>query len=136
MAGDDDGDDLREDGDGEEDDRQASQFGGVGALGRPIDDLPHDERAGEQQQGARGDERAEADPTTSVGPEEGGQGAPARGGRCRHGPSLLSPVRSRDMDSDTTSSVATVEQPVDDDALVEEELLVEEISIDGMCGVY
>ena len=24
----------------------------------------------------------------------------------------------------------------DDDALVEEELLVEEISIDGMCGVY
>ena len=40
------------------------------------------------------------------------------------------------MDSDTTGSVATVEQPVDDDALVEEELLVEEISIDGMCGVY
>jgi mycofactocin precursor len=40
------------------------------------------------------------------------------------------------MDSDTATPVATVEQPVDDDALVEEELLVEEISIDGMCGVY
>lgn len=25
---------------------------------------------------------------------------------------------------------------VDDDVLVEEELLVEELSIDGMCGVY
>ena len=40
------------------------------------------------------------------------------------------------MDSDTTSSVATVEQPVEDNARVEEELLIEEISIDGMCGVY
>ncbi len=26
--------------------------------------------------------------------------------------------------------------PVDDSELVEEDLLVEEISIDGMCGVY
>ena len=26
--------------------------------------------------------------------------------------------------------------PADDEQLVEEELLVEEISIDGMCGVY
>jgi mycofactocin precursor len=40
------------------------------------------------------------------------------------------------MDSDTATPVATVEQPSEDDALVEEELLVEEISIDGMCGVY
>ena len=40
------------------------------------------------------------------------------------------------MDSDTATPVATVEQPVDDDTLIEEELLVEEISIDGMCGVY
>jgi mycofactocin precursor len=40
------------------------------------------------------------------------------------------------MDSDTATPVATVELPVDADALVEEELLVEEISIDGMCGVY
>jgi mycofactocin precursor len=135
-AGDDDGDDLRDDGDGEEDDRETNQFDGFGALGRPVDDLTHDERAGEHQQRARRDERAEPDPTTSVGPEEGDQGAPAGGGRCRHGPSLLSPVRSRVMDSDTATPVATVEQPVDDDALVEEELLVEEISIDGMCGVY
>jgi len=27
-------------------------------------------------------------------------------------------------------------QAMDDDELVEDELLVEEISIDGMCGVY
>jgi mycofactocin precursor len=27
-------------------------------------------------------------------------------------------------------------EPTDTDTLVEEELLVEEISIDGMCGVY
>ena len=112
------------------------QFGGVGALGRPVDDLAHDERAGEHQQRAGRDERAEPDPTTSVGPEQGDQGAPAGGGRCRHRPSLLSPVRSRVMDSDTATPVATVEQPVDDDTLIEEELLVEEISIDGMCGVY
>jgi mycofactocin precursor len=37
------------------------------------------------------------------------------------------------MENDT----ATLEQaPAADDTLVEEELLVEEISIDGMCGVY
>ena len=47
------------------------------------------------------------------------------------------------MDTDTATPVATVDQPVDqlvDDVelveLVEEDLLVEEISIDGMCGVY
>ena len=32
---------------------------------------------------------------------------------------------------------AAVEAPaVDDDALLEEDLLVEDVSIDGMCGVY
>jgi mycofactocin precursor len=40
------------------------------------------------------------------------------------------------MDSDTATPVATVEQPSAEEVLVEEELLVEEISIDGMCGVY
>jgi mycofactocin precursor peptide MftA len=40
------------------------------------------------------------------------------------------------MDSDTATPIAPVEQSSDDEALVEEELLVEEISIDGMCGVY
>lgn len=30
----------------------------------------------------------------------------------------------------------TVGRPTDDADLVQEELLVEEISIDGMCGVY
>ncbi|MCC6226477.1 MAG: mycofactocin precursor [Microthrixaceae bacterium] len=36
------------------------------------------------------------------------------------------------MDTDTRTSAAGAAQP----PLVEEELLVEEISIDGMCGVY
>ena len=36
----------------------------------------------------------------------------------------------------TTEGVEAAETTVDDDVLVEEELLVEEISIDGMCGVY
>ena len=36
------------------------------------------------------------------------------------------------MEQDT----ATLEAPESTDELVEEELLVEEISIDGMCGVY
>ena len=38
-----------------------------------------------------------------------------------------------------TQSTETVDLPVDDqqdEVLVEEELLVEEVSIDGMCGVY
>ena len=34
-----------------------------------------------------------------------------------------------------TLAPSTVEE-VDEDSAVEEELLVEEISIDGMCGVY
>jgi mycofactocin precursor len=36
----------------------------------------------------------------------------------------------------TTAPVMTVSAPDDDGELVEEDLLVEEISIDGMCGVY
>jgi mycofactocin precursor len=36
------------------------------------------------------------------------------------------------MENDTV----VVEADVADEALVEDELLVEEISIDGMCGVY
>jgi mycofactocin precursor len=35
-----------------------------------------------------------------------------------------------------TTLVAPQDPPVDDRDLVEEDLLVEEISIDGMCGVY
>ena len=44
------------------------------------------------------------------------------------------------MEQDTIaaveSSVADAEIESDQDGLVEEELLIEEISIDGMCGVY
>ena len=37
--------------------------------------------------------------------------------------------------TDTAASQAAQDAPADA-ALVEEELLVEEVSIDGMCGVY
>ncbi|MFN7150381.1 MAG: mycofactocin precursor MftA [Microthrixaceae bacterium] len=36
----------------------------------------------------------------------------------------------------TEDQAATTAAPTDDAAFVEEELLVEEVSIDGMCGVY
>jgi mycofactocin precursor len=39
------------------------------------------------------------------------------------------------MDETTTTATAT-DHAADEVELVEEELLVEEISIDGMCGVY
>ncbi|HET9075488.1 MAG TPA: mycofactocin precursor MftA [Acidimicrobiales bacterium] len=38
--------------------------------------------------------------------------------------------------TDPATEEAQSEAPVGDEDLVEEELLVEEISIDGMCGVY
>jgi mycofactocin precursor len=38
-------------------------------------------------------------------------------------------------DNEHQGETATADN-IDDDALVEEELLIEEISIDGMCGVY
>jgi mycofactocin precursor len=41
------------------------------------------------------------------------------------------------MDNPTATDAAPATVPNDDSVeLVEEELLVEEISIDGMCGVY
>jgi mycofactocin precursor len=39
-------------------------------------------------------------------------------------------------DSGMENDTVVVESDVTDEALVEDELLVEEISIDGMCGVY
>jgi mycofactocin precursor len=36
----------------------------------------------------------------------------------------------------TEPPVAEVEAPAAEEDLVEEELLVEDVSIDGMCGVY
>jgi mycofactocin precursor len=41
-----------------------------------------------------------------------------------------------DMDRTTDSDVAEVTSVDDEQDLLVEELLVEEISIDGMCGVY
>jgi len=40
------------------------------------------------------------------------------------------------MDFETTTEPAPVQVTATNEATVEEELLVEEISIDGMCGVY
>jgi mycofactocin precursor len=37
---------------------------------------------------------------------------------------------------ETQTTDATIEAPPEDEALVEDDLLVEEVSIDGMCGVY
>ncbi len=37
---------------------------------------------------------------------------------------------------ETTTQVDSDERESADEALIEDELLVEEISIDGMCGVY
>jgi len=42
------------------------------------------------------------------------------------------------IETETADPTLTEEEPADstDEALVAEELLVEEVSIDGMCGVY
>jgi mycofactocin precursor len=40
-----------------------------------------------------------------------------------------------DPTTDTTTTALTVEEAADPE-LVEDELLVEDVSIDGMCGVY
>ena len=41
-----------------------------------------------------------------------------------------------DMDGDTVTLAAGADDEVEEAELLVEELLVEEISIDGMCGVY
>ncbi|MEZ5230025.1 MAG: mycofactocin precursor MftA [Acidimicrobiales bacterium] len=38
--------------------------------------------------------------------------------------------------ADAPAESSSVDLPAGEDTLIEEELLVEEISIDGMCGVY
>ncbi len=40
------------------------------------------------------------------------------------------------MEPTQLADAPDTDDPVDDADLVEEELLVEEVSIDGMCGVY
>ena len=37
---------------------------------------------------------------------------------------------------DSPEGIVTTEENAIDEALVEDELLVEDVSIDGMCGVY
>ncbi len=39
-------------------------------------------------------------------------------------------------DNSSADAVAIVDQSAGEENLVEEELLVEDVSIDGMCGVY
>jgi len=52
-----------------------------------------------------------------------------------HAP-LPAAVGASDSLTSMEQDTATLEAPESTDELVEEELLVEEISIDGMCGVY
>ena len=47
-------------------------------------------------------------------------------------PSMAPPVTP----AEPTADAGAPPEPVADEVLVEDELLVEEISIDGMCGVY
>ena len=63
--------------------------------------------------------------------------------RCAHGERRRGDAGSGYDDAgysgvmdETTVTEAQDDTTVDSDDLVEEELLVEEISIDGMCGVY
>jgi mycofactocin precursor len=56
-------------------------------------------------------------------------------GERRRNPAAGAAVRSAPMEPDTPAATVTPTEEVADDELVEE-LLVEEISIDGMCGVY
>jgi mycofactocin precursor len=44
-------------------------------------------------------------------------------------------MKDSTMQDSTLAHNSTIE-PAEQDVIVEEELLVEEISIDGMCGVY
>ncbi len=45
-------------------------------------------------------------------------------------------TQAADLSADQPSAPAETEQTGSPDALVEQELLVEDVSIDGMCGVY
>jgi mycofactocin precursor len=66
--------------------------------------------------------------------DSGGAGGPASAGR------MTDPEAG--MSEKTASATTPAEHPAaeaaspDDESLVAEELLVEEVSIDGMCGVY
>ena len=74
---DDDGDDLRGDGDGEERQGEAHELRGAGALGRLVDDAPHDERV----RPARAPSRP---PRARRGrPNAGRRAAAGRSGRAR-----------------------------------------------------
>ena len=76
-ADDDDGDDLRGDGDGEEDQGEAHELAGVGAVGRLVDDPPHDERPGQRQR------RADAPGARRGRPNDERRAAGGRSGRAR-----------------------------------------------------
>ena len=88
-ADDDDGDDLRGDGDGEE---QPGRGGRTSPCRRRRWPRRRSRRttSGPASVSAEltAQERAEDGPTPSVGPQQGDQGAPARRGRFRHGSSL------------------------------------------------
>ncbi len=156
LTGDGDGDQLRAHGDGEEGGGQAGDLARVGALRGAVDDRPHDHGPGEGQGRPHTEQAPEREPAPAVGPEQGQEGAPARGAAVGHraslppdppgavgGLSVRSPIGPTAAGADTlpgmepTTDVLAADEATElDEALVEEELLVEEISIDGMCGVY
>ena len=46
------------------------------------------------------------------------------------------PVPTKEFDMDNTASAKATEADAASEELIEADLLVEELSIDGMCGVY
>ena len=98
QPGDDDREDLRGDGNRQEQQRQAGDLRTRRALGGEIDDLAHDERTGDEQGGADRHERAETHPTPGVGPQQRAERAPSdtarRGLRGHRGISPLRPIAS------------------------------------------
>ena len=156
KPGDDDGDDLGGHGDGEERQRQADELGGAGArrrLGRRCARTTSGPASDSAELTA--EERAEDGPTRASGRSRASRARPRDGESCRHrrqSPAAIArpatgfpPVRGRatarqyarrhGTDTATATLVPADEAPPTT-TLVEEELLVEEISIDGMCGVY
>ena len=139
STGDDDRQHLGGDGDGEEEQREADDLSRGGAVRGEVDDAADHEWSRQHERRAGRDERAEDDPTPRVGSQQRHEGARARRRRDPHVDQF--PRRCRSGSNGFTlphmePRVVERDDEVEASELVEEELLVEEISIDGMCGVY
>jgi mycofactocin precursor len=56
--------------------------------------------------------------------------------RCTEGEVLMAEPTTATLDTEADANAPAAREPEAPDALVEEDLLVEDVSIDGMCGVY